>query len=764
MGLHRVLILISILVILVSCQFDWIRYDKIDEVFEKINAINADNCAMKQANELQLPEEIIYRLPSIELLKKSFILSNRTQLLHTRNLAHKNSILYSFLLQNLFDFDQPGLFYYYLHGSSDISGSRGYLNASGIIYDTDKAYAHWYKNYFNKTVPRFGPYAWRSDDFYDAFNWRNEWTNQTIRIDDLGAGRNSMYTSKYYKGNDWYFTWLPDPSPNDLYNGKVVHYYQLTTAKELGKFDENMKPSQFYGPPGTEDDPGPTKWTKPYFDCGRSNKWVISAVAPVVDVYPRHTEYRNVQSFRYLAIAVSSIDFIMMDINQCDEFNVGQSTNNGQSRNYFAGTHKCKPTTRCEPLNGFGFRRGGYQCMCQPGYRYPPYQNGPFKGEFIEKATKEEYEVNFDCIKVDLFQQVPLDLVESNTELISYYGKRKRDTEMAESLERISGSPLSFFSELSYQNANENHQTRVKRFSYEPTDRIDEIFDMYERLASDNGRQNCLSFAESDRRLPGDVIYGVESQFESQARLALSISHFLSSFYQLVNPEEDFPLRNAEKTLSEEQLYGEVISAVGADFRVVGIGIFFDRNKFKQRSYFGPYAFRVRDSLNVETQRRYQMVDFTGFKNGYHNEEWFTSIKSRWATNPEKIELEEFFMKPYIRGDYAGKILVNYESGIPQYYYAPKLTHGQWFPPVYQCDELSLLPKDWIVTYSVPFFGRDKLGTGLEFLGVVRVDVKLEELDINQCSMSYHVANAFKDTDRCDYLSTVVSLNKFLVS
>jgi hypothetical protein len=39
--------------------------------------------------------------------------------------------------------------------------------------------------------------------------------------------------------------------------------------------------------------------------------------------------------------------------------------------------------------------------MCQPGYRYPPYQNGPFKGELIEKATREEYKINFDCIPVD---------------------------------------------------------------------------------------------------------------------------------------------------------------------------------------------------------------------------------------------------------------------------------------------------------------------------------------------------------------------------
>lgn len=56
---------------------------------------------------------------------------------------------------------------------------------------------------------------------------------------------------------------------------------------------------------------------------------------------------------------------------------------------------------KCEPLNGFGFRRGGYQCMCQPGYRYPPFENGPFKGEIIEKATREEYAYSFDCIAVD---------------------------------------------------------------------------------------------------------------------------------------------------------------------------------------------------------------------------------------------------------------------------------------------------------------------------------------------------------------------------
>jgi hypothetical protein len=49
------------------------------------------------------------------------------------------------------------------------------------------------------------------------------------------------------------------------------------------------------------------------------------------------------------------------------------------------------------------------------------------------------------------------------------------------------------------------------------------------------------------------------------------------------------------------------------------------------------------------------------------------AIKARWATSPDMSELEQFYLKPFIRGDYAGKILVHYESGFPQYFYGAKL-------------------------------------------------------------------------------------------
>lgn len=53
----------------------------------------------------------------------------------------------------------------------------------------------------------------------------------------------------------------------------------------------------------------------------------------------------------------------------------------------------------------------------------------------------------------------------------------------------------------------------------------------------------------------------------------------------------------------------------------------------------------------------------------------FKSVKARWASTPEMSELEQFYLKPHIRGDYEGKILVHYEAGFPQYFWGPKLKY-----------------------------------------------------------------------------------------
>ncbi|CAF0759486.1 unnamed protein product [Rotaria sordida] len=810
------------------CQFEWITYDKIDEIMDRINSVNRDNCFQKQPNELVLPEEAVYQKPSIELLRNDIIMKNRTQLLHVRNIAHRNALLYSYLFQRLFDFEEPGLTYILLHNAADVTAGGSMINGSGIFFDQDKYYPHWYKNFFNKTIPLFGPYAWRADDFYDAFNWKNEWTNHTIQQEDIGAGGNHQYTSRYNRANEWYYKWLPDSIQDDQekevhpYNvtmspsfvainnddkkennqgeindekkndtddankkRKPVHTVQLLLAERMYKLYDVTETIEFYGPPHPEDPQGPTLWTRPYFDCGRSNKWIISAVSPIVDIYPRHTTYRHFQSMRNLAVAVTNIDFIMMDINQCSEIN-----QINRKLNLFAGTNKCKPTTRCEPLFGFGFRRGGYQCLCQPGFRYPPYQDGPFKGYIIEKATQEEYANNFDCLKVELYQQYPKYFYQSNIELFA--GRKRRSNDdlsnrsiynnlsknfilplLIDSVSKVniiatlltSSSSLfkssihriaSFSSKIFIGFVNNKHEDhikkhRAKRFAYEYSTRVASIMKHYDYL--NYNPHICEFMTEEELSMPGDVLYDVDIQFESQARLALTLSHFLSSFYQIVNPAEDFPLRKAELDLTDEQLIGEVLAAAGSDYKVVGIGIFFDRGKFRnyRLPYFGPYAFRMENDIS----QNYTVIDWAGLPDGYENEIWFRTMKTRWATNADRSELTEYWLKLFIRADYAGNALVHHESGFPLYFHAPELKHGQWFPPTFQCSRNYALPRQWIVTYAVPFFGLDVLGINLEFKGVIRIDTYLRYLDINQCSLPHYIPNAFKGSDRCDYQSTI---------
>ena len=50
-------------------------------------------------------------------------------------------------------------------------------------------------------------------------------------------------------------------------------------------------------------------------------------------------------------------------------------------------------------------------------------------------------------------------------------------------------------------------------------------------------------------------------------------------------------------------------------------------------------------------------------------------MKARWATNADRAELTEFWLKLFIRSDYSGNTLVQHESGSPLYSYAPELKY-----------------------------------------------------------------------------------------
>lgn len=160
---------------------------------------------------------------------------------------------------------------------------------------------------------------------------------------DLGAINDKFmstnYTNEQYKVNEWYNAWLPDTTKRQ--DSKTTYTVQITYANGTNET------FVWHGPPAASDTPGPVKWTRPYFDCGRSNKWIIGATVPIPDIFPRHTGWRHIEIPINVAVAVIEMDFERLDINQCPA-----GPGNGEP-NKFAGTSRCKiESTECEPIHG----------------------------------------------------------------------------------------------------------------------------------------------------------------------------------------------------------------------------------------------------------------------------------------------------------------------------------------------------------------------------------------------------------------------------
>lgn len=168
--------------------YSWMKNDKFDEIMEKMVKINPQNCKSKSREELMLPEETLSQLPQYNTLPKTEIFPNRTTLLHIHQAALSRGYFFSFVLQNLnasknTHYDLPGLMYYYFSTSSDVSANPGLINGSALLMDTNMTYPNFYTNYpHNRSIPLFGPKAWRLDDYNDEMNWLREPTNHTILV------------------------------------------------------------------------------------------------------------------------------------------------------------------------------------------------------------------------------------------------------------------------------------------------------------------------------------------------------------------------------------------------------------------------------------------------------------------------------------------------------------------------------------------------------------------------------------------------------
>ncbi|XP_029313973.1 G protein-coupled receptor 158a [Cottoperca gobio] len=111
--------------------------------------------------------------------------------------------------------------------------------------------------------------------------------------------------------------------------------------------------------------------------------------------------------------------------------------------------------------------------------------------------------------------------------------------------------------------------------------------------------------------------------------------------------------------------------------------------------------------------------------------EWYHGIKDRKKPSFHKRVLSQDFKS-------LDNSLKRGESFIPD------KTHVKWSAPYLECENGNFVPR-WLLTLSAAFYGL-KPNLAPEFRGVVRVDINLQDVDIDQCSTD----GWFAGTHRCN--------------
>ncbi|KAM9333252.1 G protein-coupled receptor 158a [Pholidichthys leucotaenia] len=111
--------------------------------------------------------------------------------------------------------------------------------------------------------------------------------------------------------------------------------------------------------------------------------------------------------------------------------------------------------------------------------------------------------------------------------------------------------------------------------------------------------------------------------------------------------------------------------------------------------------------------------------------EWYHEIKDRKKPSFHKRVLSQDFSS-------VDNSIKRGESFIPD------KTHVRWSAPYLECENGNFAPR-WLLTVSAAFYGL-KSNLAPEFRGVVRVDVNLQDIDIDQCSTD----GWFARTHRCN--------------
>ncbi|XP_052126439.1 probable G-protein coupled receptor 158 isoform X2 [Frankliniella occidentalis] len=214
--------------------------------------------------------------------------------------------------------------------------------AAGNCYD-----AHQYKDYW-----LFCPFAYRLPE-------------GPILVKDLAV------EYKYLENTSEWFYMARKNAERVIHNYNQIahgfHTYTFNSTAHTHRFPDEILAVMY------EDG----KWSKPYYDCGGGNIWMLTYTVPFFG-------YAN-GSYHFKGTSGIDIDLRRVDIDQCP------LPPGSTQLNIFAASDKCKKrTTQCEPVAGLGFRRGSYRCVCRRGFYFPDITASQrfYNGSYVE----EEYE------------------------------------------------------------------------------------------------------------------------------------------------------------------------------------------------------------------------------------------------------------------------------------------------------------------------------------------------------------------------------------
>lgn len=87
--------------------------------------------------------------------------------------------------------------------------------------------------------------------------------------------------------------------------------------------------------------------------------------------------------------------------------------------------------------------------------------------------------------------------------------------------------------------------------------------------------------------------------------MATRLANFISAFLQISDPLEVYSgKRVADRPLTEDQMIGETLALILGDTKIWSSSIMWDRNKFTNRTFFAPYAYKTQ--LNT---RKFKLED-----------------------------------------------------------------------------------------------------------------------------------------------------------